>query len=169
MQQQYWFGCERASKSKIYEHILNTSSVSAHYYSFPLFALIFMVPFNLFALHCSLFSEVPNHLIFDFVSCFIISAVYVFVIGVLFADISFQIIKSFTKLNRFIFNCKYKITFSLWIKALNCLDRIGNWYRKVAFTCGDFYYVSYATVISLVFVYIRFFLLTHKKSMWLMF
>lgn len=126
-------------------------------------ALLFMVPNSLFVLHCLLFGKLEFHMFLGYLVCFVITGVYVFVIGVLFADIAFKIKKSRNQLLFIINKSINSLRLSTWLKTLNSLERIES--RKVGFTCGNLYYVSYATVFKVALKYLRFLLLTHLKSL----
>lgn len=116
---------------------------------FYFFTLLFMVPFNLFALHCLLFGKLATFLIFGYVAAFLISAVYVFAIGSFFADISYQISKSRKQVLHILDNYKLNLDTSTWLKAMDCLERVRS--RKVGFTCGPLFFVTYTTVFKVSF------------------
>lgn len=126
-------------------------------------ALLFMVPNSLFVLHCLLFGKLEPYMFLGYLVCFVITGVYVFVIGVLFADIAFKIKKSRNQLLFIINNNLKNMRLSTCLKTLNSLERIES--RKIGFTCGNLYYVSYATVFKVALKYLRFLLLTHLKSL----
>lgn len=89
------------------------------------------------------------HLLVGYSALFSVSAVYVFAMGALFADVSYQISKSRKQLIRILINSENQLDISNVVKLQECIERIGC--RKIGFSCGGFYFVSYATVFKVRF------------------
>lgn len=114
---------------------------------FYFFALLFMIPYNISLLYCLLFGNLKSHMIAGYSAIFTFSAAYIFIVGSLFANIAYRVFQSRKQLNRIMKNCNC-LTVSTWLKIINSLERIGT--RKVAFTCGGIYFVTYATVFKVI-------------------
>lgn len=146
---------KRRTHGSIVERWLNSHNVlcrDIHGYNrfwsrFYLFALVFMIPYNLFVLHALLFGELDAYMLSANFSALVMSAVYVFAVGLLFAEIGFKMQRTKKQLNQFLVKYGGRISKERKIQLLDSLERI-DCKRKVGFTCGTFYCVSYATVFN---------------------
>lgn len=110
------------------------------------FTLLTMIPFNLFVLNCLLSGSLKFYMFVGYIAIFLFSAFYVFAIGLCLADIAYQIQQGSLQLNRIHLKCKSRLPLSTWFKIMNCVERISSKHRKIGFTFGEVYYVTYATV-----------------------
>lgn len=141
-----------AAHDSVCSDIARYNHLWKHFY---FFSLLFMIPYNISLLYCIVFGDLKTYMFVGYSTVFVSSAVYVFAIGLSLADIAFQIGLSRGQTLQILIKCRNLLTISNWIKVMNCLERVGSQLRKVGFTCGDFYVVSYATVfkVSILFIY----------------
>lgn len=105
----------------------------------------FLTPYNMLLLFCILFGNIHWMLLSAYVTTFINSWFYIFVVGVLFAKIccyvqqTHNLILKLTKLSSLNGNLV------LWLNALSCCERMASPIRKIGFTCATIFTVTYAT------------------------
>lgn len=110
------------------------------------FALIFMIPSNLFVLHTLVYEHLPPFLNMAYFAAFVMTALYIFLIGTCFARIAYGIVKTRKQLNQLISKQMFKSSFRNWIKLMNCVERVSNDRYQIGFTCLTIFTVTYETL-----------------------
>lgn len=114
-----------------------------HFY---FFALLFMIPFNLFMLHTLLFSsDILWFHVGGYSGGVFSSALYIFYIGKSFAKHCFRLYRTRPAIYRMVRVNSNRIPLNNWIKAMSTLERLAAKERKIGFTCLKIFTVTYGT------------------------
>lgn len=109
-------------------------------------SLVFTLPANICFLHPLLFGNLPYFIIGGYIVGFIVGAVYLFIIGFRFAQISYRVHKLKVPYLKVMITNFNKVSFTKRIKFLTCLERMSSSNRKIGFTCLTIFTVTYSSL-----------------------
>lgn len=132
-----------------HDHICKTIVEFSNFWKIYYFlALVTLIPATLFCLHNALFGDVIWFQTAAFVAAFFGGAGYIFILGLMFSQLSYEIHNTRKCLYYFIFNNNRKIPLRVWLKGINTLERMSSKSRKIGFTCLTIFTVNYRTFLK---------------------